>query len=64
MWSQLSTQIWSYRFLGKGSNNIPFPTTVVARSYFSALLHEATCERMFSYTGRLLTKQRVQLDPD
>jgi hypothetical protein len=38
--------------------------TVVARSYFSALLHEATCERTFSYTGRLLTKQRVQLDPD
>jgi hypothetical protein len=28
------------------------------------MLHEATCERTFSYTGRLLTKQRLQLDPD
>ena len=38
--------------------------TIVARSYFSAMLHEAACERTFSYTGRLLTKQRVQFDPD
>jgi len=38
--------------------------TIVARSYFSAMLHEAACERTFSYTGRLLTKQRVQMDPD
>jgi len=35
----------------------------VARSYLSAMLHEATCERTFSYTGRLLSKQRLQLDP-
>ena len=38
--------------------------TIVARSYFSAMLHEAACERTFSYTGRLLTKQRVQMVPD
>jgi hypothetical protein len=28
------------------------------------MLHAAACERTFSYTGRLLTKQRVQMDPD
>ena len=28
------------------------------------MLHEAACGRKFSYTGRLLTKQRVQMDPD
>ena len=28
------------------------------------MLHEAACERTFSYTGRLLTNQRVQMDPD
>ena len=38
--------------------------TAVARSCLSAMLHEATYERTFSYTGRLLTKQRLQLDPE
>ena len=38
--------------------------TAVARSYLSAMLHEATCERTFSYSGRLLTKQRLQIDPN
>jgi len=32
--------------------------TIVARSYFSAMLHEAAFER------KLSTKQRVQMDPD
>jgi len=31
---------------------IHFPLhTIVARSYLSAMLHKATCERTFSYTG-------------
>ena len=38
--------------------------TVVARSYLSAMLHEATCERTFSYTGRILTKERQTIDAE
>ena len=36
----------------------------VARSYLAAMLHEATCERTFSYTGRVMSKLRTRLDPD
>jgi hypothetical protein len=38
--------------------------TVVARSYLSAMLHEATCECTFSYTGRVLTKERQTIDAE
>ena len=38
--------------------------TVVARSYLSAMLHEATCERKFSYTGRVPTKERQTIDAE
>ena len=38
--------------------------TVVARSYLSAMLHEATCKRTFSYTGRVLTKERQTIDAE
>jgi hypothetical protein len=37
---------------------------VVARSYLSAMLHEATCEHTFSYTGRVLTKERQTIDAE
>jgi hypothetical protein len=37
--------------------------TVVARSYLSAMLHEATCERTL-YTGRVLTKERQTIDSE
>ena len=38
--------------------------TVDTRSYLAEILHEATCERTFSYTGRIKTKLRSSLIPD
>ena len=38
--------------------------TVIARSYLAVILHEATCERSFSYTGRIKTKLRSSSSPD